>query len=120
MSKEQEFLTRYREEAEDTAKLFSTTGQGRQERTAVAGLLEALSIPYKPDELIKAGPEPADVWFGDARFQVTELLEPGGKRNAEVRDRAERAKEAKRIDDLLERSAFSAGRSRPRRSSAQS
>jgi Putative endonuclease, protein of unknown function (DUF1780) len=99
---EQQLLTDWRAEASDTALLFSNQGQARQERTAVAGLLQVLGVPFRYDEIVKRGPEPVDVWFGDARFQVTEILDSGRRRNLEIRQRAERARDAGRLTELLE------------------
>ncbi|MES0036061.1 DUF1780 domain-containing protein [Mesorhizobium sp. M0046] len=104
---EKEFSHRLSEEAQEAAELFSNAGQESQERTAVAGLLRVLGLDFQEDEIIKRGPEPIDVWFRDARFQVTEILDKGRPRNLEIKQRSERMKRAKRLDDLLERGTIS-------------
>jgi hypothetical protein len=68
----------------------------------VHGLLQVLGIAHTADDIIKQGPEPIDVWFQDARFQVTEIMYPLRPRDREIRQRAERARAARRLDDLLE------------------
>lgn len=89
-----------RRTADEARKLFSNSGQTLQERTAVAGLLRVLGVAFRPDELIKKGPEPIDVWFRQARFQVTEILDPGRRRNREIGQLADRINNAASLHDL--------------------
>jgi hypothetical protein len=102
MKSEREILNKLRDEAEEACQLFSNAGQPLQERTVVAGLLRVLGVSFDESELVKQGPEPIDVHFRDARFQVTELLDSGRPRNAEVRQIAERRKAAGSLQDLIE------------------
>ncbi|MBY3155435.1 DUF1780 family protein [Rhizobium laguerreae] len=102
VSTEQEYLKAFRDEAAEAKALFSNAGQQLQERTAVAGFLRVLGIEFLENEIIKRGPEPIDIWFRDARFQVTEILDESRQRNREISERAERSKKAKSLDDLLE------------------
>jgi hypothetical protein len=100
--KERELLDRLRQGWDDTEKLFSREGKPLQERTAVHGLLRVLGIKHADADIIKQGPEPIDVWFGEARFQVTEIMDPARRRDLEIRRSAECARAARRIDDLVE------------------
>jgi Putative endonuclease, protein of unknown function (DUF1780) len=79
-SSEREILEKLRRDAEEAEALFSNAGQHLQERTVLAGLLRALGVDFQEQEIVKCGPEPIDVWFRDARFQVTEILDPGRPR----------------------------------------
>jgi len=101
MKSERELLDRLRTDADDGRRLFSNPGQGLQERTAVAGLLRVLGVPFEEREIIKRGPEPIDVWFQEARFQVTEVLDSGRRRNAEWREIAERRRKTRSLVDLV-------------------
>jgi len=96
-----EILEELRRDANEAEWLFSNAGQELQERTAVAGLLRVLGVVYQPEEIVKKGPEPVDVWFREARFQVTEILDKGRPRNLEVKQRAKRIRSAARLQDLI-------------------
>jgi hypothetical protein len=99
---EREILEKLRGSAEETVALFSNTGQGLQERIVVAGLLRVFGIEFSEDEIVKRGPEPIDVWFREARFQVTEILDRGRPRNLEIRQRSMRARHAESLRELVE------------------
>lgn len=58
-----------------------------RERTTVAGFLRVLKIPYEDCEIQKKGPEPIDIWFRDACFQVTEILDEDRHRDGELHKR---------------------------------
>jgi hypothetical protein len=94
---ENRILSHLRTDAARSAFLFSNAGQELQERTAVAGLLRTLRIDFKKNEIIKRGPEPVDVWFRDARFQVTEVLDQCRRRNQEIGQRSARIRKARRL-----------------------
>jgi hypothetical protein len=102
MDTEQDSLDTLRDEAAEAEELFSNAGQGLQERTAVAGFLRVLGIEFRENEIIKRGPEPIDVWFRDARFQVTELIDQRRPRNLEIAQRANRIRKAKSLKELSE------------------
>lgn len=69
----------------------------------VAGFLHVLKVQYEDGEIRKKGPEPVDVWFRDARFQVTEILDEGRRRDAELRGEQERIEEAESLQELWTR-----------------
>jgi hypothetical protein len=102
MTIEQEILAKLRQESADAKSLFSNSGSALRERTIVAGFLRVLDIEFHEDEIIKRGPEPVDVWFRDARFQVTEILDEGRPRNREIKQRAGRITKAKSLEELIE------------------
>lgn len=107
MRTKQEILDELRAEAGEAKELFSNRGQQLQERTAVAGFLRVLGIKFREADIIKHGPEPIDVWFRDARFQVTEILDEGRQRNREIGERAQRFEIAKSLDDITEPGSIS-------------
>jgi hypothetical protein len=108
--KERELLDRLRQGWDEAEKLFSREGKPLQERTAVHGLLRVLRIKHTDADFIKQGPEPIDVWFEEAHFQVTEIMDPAPPRDLEIRRSAERARAARRIEDLMEPSCSPASR----------
>jgi hypothetical protein len=99
---EKELLEDMRKGWDRTVKLFSRAGKPLQETTAVHGLLRVLGIQHTAANIIKRGPEPVDVWFHDARFQVTEILHPERPRDKEIRQRAARVSTASHLEELME------------------
>jgi hypothetical protein len=99
---EQEILDEIRRGMDSAEALFSNKGQGLQERVAVSGLLRVFGIEFHEEEIIKRGPEPIDVWFREARFQVTEVLDHGRPRNWEIKQRAIRTRDARSLKELVE------------------
>lgn len=70
-------------------------------------------LSHADGDIIKQGPELIAVWFGDARFQVTEVMYPARPRDREIRERAVRARKARRIDDLMERGTITSDPMKP-------
>ncbi len=85
------------ESLERSIAFFGNEGKFEREKWVVERLLEALSVAFDEDDLRRAG-EPADVQFGEARFQVKEVMDPR-KRQDEYRQELERAKKAKTRSD---------------------
>ena len=102
VTSERRILNQLKADAIRTESLFANAGQTAQERTVVAGLLRVFGVGFDLRELVKQGPEPIDVWFRDARFQVTEVLDSGRRRNAEIKERADRIKNAQSLKELIE------------------
>ena len=71
-----------------------------KERTTVAGFLRVLKVPYKNCEIRKEGPEPIDVRFREACFQVTEILDEDRRRDAELREQQKKIGNAKTLMEL--------------------
>lgn len=87
---------------DDDQRWFSNPNKPERERAVCRAFLRALGIKFQDQELIAPGPEPADVIFRDARFQVREILRdrrPGDER----RNRREQLRSAKSLTDLLEK-----------------
>jgi putative endonuclease (uncharacterized protein DUF1780) len=101
-SSEKEVLDALRAGWDEAEQLFSREGKPLQERIAVHGFLRVLGVEHAASDIIKRGPEPIDVWFQDARFQVTEIMHPPRPRDLEIRQRAVRARTARRLEDMME------------------
>jgi hypothetical protein len=99
---EKRLLDAIRSGSVENAEFFSRAGKPLQERTVVHGFLRVVGIEHVDGDIIKRGPEPIDVWFADARFQVTEIMDPNRPRDREMRQQAERVKAARSLDDLWE------------------
>ncbi|MGE8943114.1 DUF1780 domain-containing protein [Leptospira interrogans] len=97
---ESEVLQAIRLNTDETCALFSNAGLKWRERTTVRGFLRALRINHDDREIIKRGPEPVDVHFRQARFQVTEILDKGRRRSFELKQRSRRANNADCLLDL--------------------
>lgn len=85
----------------ESIQFFSNKNKFNREKHIVRALLAALGVSYMDRELVKA-PEPTDVKFRDADFQVKEVMQPGRLRSDEYRKALERAKKAKKPKDLLQ------------------
>ena len=78
----------YEEELERTKKArHDLSDHTAKERRIVAGFLNVLKIQYEDCEIQKKGPEPIDIWFRCARFQVMESLDEKRRRDAKIRKR---------------------------------
>ena len=78
----------YEEERERTKKARQDLSDHTvRERTTVAGFLRVLKIPYEDCEIQKKGPEPTDIEFRAACFQVMENPDKDRRRDDEWRKR---------------------------------
>ncbi len=99
MSDDTQFL---KEELERTKKACrALSNHTVRERTIVAGFLNVLKIPYQDNEIRKEGPEPIDIWFRSARFQVMEKLGKGRRRGDELRNREEKLDQSSTLIELF-------------------
>jgi hypothetical protein len=74
---------------------FGEAGRSARESSAVREVLHTLGRPCEEADVVVPGPDDdVDVCAGHARFQVTELLDPGRRRHDEVRDRSARLQRA--------------------------
>jgi hypothetical protein len=62
-----------------------------------------LGVSFSEDELVKSSHEPVDVTFRWARFQVMELIDPKRRRNQKIKKWSDKVKNAKGLNDLVER-----------------
>jgi Putative endonuclease, protein of unknown function (DUF1780) len=96
------YLQQLREHAAETRRLWSNHMKPERERMVCRAFLRCLGIPFDENELINGPAEPTDVSFRDARFQITEIIEPSRRRADEWRKRHERYVSASMINDVLE------------------
>lgn len=87
---------------EESVEFLGNKSKYQREKWVVERLLSALGINYKDDDFTK-GDEPADVSFGDAHFQVKEVMNKERKRSKEYKEKLEKAKAANNFNDLTER-----------------
>ncbi len=106
MTSERDLLNRFGQAAEEAREFFGNPGLEFRERTIVHGLLNVLDVAHTDMEIVKAGPEPIDVRFRDACFQIVSLMDPGRRIGDELREREARTRSATSIDDLLEPVSF--------------
>lgn len=106
MGSERDLLNRFLQSAEEAREFFGNPGLEFRERTIVHGLLNVLDIDHADDEIVKAGPEPIDVRFRDACFQIVAIMDAGRRIGDELRKREARTRSATSIDDLLEPVSF--------------
>src|SRR5262245_35688423 len=89
MATDDEWWERERVGAVANAAFFGEEGRKDRESSAAREVLRTLGQPCEEgDVVVPSSDDDVDVYAGDARFQVTELLEPGRRRHDEVRDRA--------------------------------
>lgn len=100
-NEEEAYLNELRGRAKESVHFFSNDMKPKRERIACADFLRALGIPFLPENLVPLPlkDSPPDVKFGEARFEVCEVLDEGRKRHAETRAHLEYLKDAKSIDD---------------------
>lgn len=95
-----EWKTRHREAVEESLRFFSNENKTERERWVVRRLLETIAVPFKEEEL-RPGAEPADIEFGEAKFQIKEILDDGRRRTDEYREQLRRIDASKSEKDLL-------------------
>jgi len=86
---------------EESIRFFSNENKFDREKYVISSLLDALSITYIDSELTEA-PEPTDVGFRDANFQVKEVMQNARRRGDELKAALEKAKAANTYSELLE------------------
>lgn len=102
LKNEREVLKGLRCDADKSVELFSGPGQKELEKRVVRGFLKALGVVFLEQEIQVGGAEPIDVCFRNARFQVTEVLDPKSRRNGEWKQVTERRHEANALEQLME------------------
>ena len=100
---EDKFLRELARSAADNVSFFGNRGKIERERAVCRAYLRALGVTSSESELKAPAPEPSDVIFRDAKFQVKELLDSGRRRGDEVRSKAEARANAEGIEALLEK-----------------
>ncbi|MBU0782579.1 MAG: DUF1780 domain-containing protein [Gammaproteobacteria bacterium] len=97
-----EILIALRESASAELEFFSNKGKEERERWVVLTFLQRRSIAFVESEV--TSPEQnseKDVCFGNASFQIKEIVNPGLRRGADLKADYERLKSASKLDELV-------------------
>jgi putative endonuclease (uncharacterized protein DUF1780) len=84
-------------------KFFGNEHKQDREYYVVATFLKCLGITFQDAE-IKPNPEqyhPVDIFFKDARFQITEILDTDRERHKEYKDRLQKVKQDPEFGDFI-------------------
>src|SRR5262245_51504817 len=82
-----------------TRTLFSNPMKPERERMVVRAYLRCLGISFTEDEIASSNHEPVDVLFGDARFQIRDIV--GNRlRGKEWAEREHRYQAAQTVSDV--------------------
>lgn len=98
---DEEHLEALRTHAADTLLYLSDRQKPERERAVCRAFLRCIGVSFGEHEIIAPGPEPTDVSFHEARFQVCELLEKGRRRGDEWKAKQELWNRARSIEDVL-------------------
>lgn len=106
-SNDDTYLASLRTHAAETRTLFSNPMKPERERMVVRAYLRCLGISFTEDEIASGNDEPVDVLFGDARFQIRDIL--GDRLRArEWAEREQRYQAAQTLSDVTDPYAPSA------------
>jgi hypothetical protein len=86
---------------QEAVSFFSNDRKFDRECWVAAHFLKRLEVGFEDEELT-AAEEPADVAFRTAKFQVKEVVPFGRRRQAEYREKLDKATTATSSDDFLE------------------
>lgn len=95
---EQNYIEALVSDAESTVRFLRSEMKPDRERACCAALLRCLGVNFSVDELSSYRPDPPDVIFRLARFEVRQLLDR--KQDAEWKTEAEKRKRAQSLNDL--------------------
>ncbi|MBW2664197.1 MAG: DUF1780 domain-containing protein [Deltaproteobacteria bacterium] len=85
----------------DSIKFFSNSMKPERERCVCAAFLRCLGIDFSVNGIIAQKPDPPDVIFASAKFEIIELYEDGRRRHDEYRKRLDDLKKAKSMEGAL-------------------
>jgi hypothetical protein len=102
--KEKQKLEDIKEFDRDSVRFFGNKCKDLRERKTVEAFLKVCGLAFGDDEVISYCPEPPDVLFRNARFEVVEIQDEGRKRHKEYKERAKKSVSASRLVDHLEES----------------
>lgn len=102
---EEEYIESVRKEREESVKFFSSANRPERELWVANEFLTNLGVSFSEEELEHITDDPPDVRFKNVNFEIKEILDPGRRRHAEFKEAFERAKNAKKAQDLLEPSS---------------
>jgi len=100
-----DYLRLLTHQAEQANAFLSNARKWERERWVCQRLLQALNVAHRLDEFSAARPEPPDVLFHDANFEVFFVLDEGRRLNDEWRAELERRRSAFSLSQLVRREA---------------
>lgn len=98
---EQEFISQRRKDLEASVAYFAPQNKDERERWVADAFVRNLGFNPAKGEIISIKPDPPDVAFRDARFEIKEILDSGRRRHAEYKQELERAQNITEAKDLL-------------------
>lgn len=84
---DEEFRKKLAERARESVHFLSNRQKPERERSVVKAFLRFLGISFREECLKVSLPEPVDVAVFGARFQITDVVDPGRKRHEECKQR---------------------------------
>ena len=90
-----------RKDLEESVKCFGSDRKSQREMWVVRQFLGNLGLSI-PDNGLTPGADPPDVLFGNAKFEVKEIMDPGRRRHAEYKNALAKARKATKAQELLE------------------
>lgn len=84
-----------------SVKYFGNRNKPERERWVCVEFLRNLRVPFADTDIQSPAVDPPDVVFGDARFEIKEILDPGRRRHDEYKLQLARAERAVNPEDLL-------------------
>lgn len=100
-----DYLRLLTHQAEQANAFLSNARKWERERWVCQRLLQALSVAHRLEEFSATRPEPPDVLFRDANFEVFFVLDEGRRLNDEWRAELERRRSAFSLSQLVRREA---------------
>lgn len=98
---DEEYLAELRRHAAETRTLLSNAQKPERERMVVRAFLRCVGEPFTDGEILADQPEPVDIAFRAARFQVMDIV-GDWKRGGDWRERERRYENAKSVSDVTE------------------
>jgi len=101
MNKRQ-FLKDLQEALKESVTFFSPRNKPARESWVGMTFLQNLGLQLDEKDVLVPLNDPPDIIFGDARFEIKEILDPSRKRHLEFKERFRRSLNVKDPADLLE------------------
>jgi putative endonuclease (uncharacterized protein DUF1780) len=98
---EREYVARQEAHARKAVEYLSERNKPERERAVCRAFLRCVGVPFADAEIVAPAPEPIDVMFRAARFQVCDRLEPGARRDGAWKARLARATHARTMDEAI-------------------
>jgi hypothetical protein len=97
-----EFLEPRRKDLEESVKYFGSDNKPQREMWVVSEFLGNLGISISNGDLTPVSDDPPDVLFGNAGFEVKEIMDTGRRRHTEYKKALAKVRKATNAQELLE------------------